>query len=82
VERNLLAINLRDQGRVEEARRVLRENAAFLAENARRYESLTLQIYSESQEVTAAGLNDEQWNATRKANTNDTGTRIRQQANQ
>ncbi len=34
VEKNQLAISLSDQGSIEEARRVLRENAAFLADNA------------------------------------------------
>jgi Ca-activated chloride channel family protein len=82
VERNLLAISLRDQGRIEEARRVLRENAAFLADNARRYESKALEDYSASQVATAEKLDEEDWNATRKANSSDTGSRIRRQSNQ
>ena len=34
VERNKLAVTLRDQGKIEEARRALLDNAAFLSENA------------------------------------------------
>lgn len=82
VEKNLLAISLRDQGRIEEARRLLRENAAFLAENARRYDSKALEDYGNSQVVTAEKLDDENWNATRKENRSDTGSRISRQSNQ
>jgi Ca-activated chloride channel family protein len=82
VERNLLAINLRDAGRIEEARKVLRENAAFLADNARRYESKALEDYSQSQVATAEKLDEENWNATRKQNRSDTGSRISRQSNQ
>jgi Ca-activated chloride channel family protein len=82
VERNLLAINLRDAGRIDEARRMLRENAAFLAENARRYESRALEDYGNSQAATAEKLDDENWNATRKENRSDTGSRIMRQSNQ
>lgn len=82
VEKNLLAISLRDQGRIEEARNLLRENAAFLAESARRYDSKELEDYSNSQVATAEQLDDENWNAARKANRNDTGSRISRQSNQ
>lgn len=82
VERNLLAISLRDAGRIDEARRVLRENAAFLAENARRYESKALEDYSLSQVATAEKLDEENWNATRKENRSDTGSRISRQSKQ
>jgi Ca-activated chloride channel homolog len=79
VEKNQLAINLRDQGRIEEARRALRENAAFLAENARRYESKTLEDYSSSQAATAEGLDAEKWNGMRKSSSNDINMRQSQQ---
>jgi len=83
VEKNQMAINLRDQGRIEEARSVLRENAAFLAENARRYESRALEDYSSSQKETAEKLESpEQWNSLRKSNSSDINSRVRQQANQ
>ncbi len=79
VERNQLAVNLRDQGRIEEARRVLLENAAFLAENARRYESKELESFSSVQEVTAGKLDAEQWNGQRKSIRNDNNARQNQQ---
>ena len=83
VEKNQMAINLRDQGRIEEARSVLRENAAFLAENARRYDSRALEDYSSAQSLTAEKLESpEEWNATRKSNSSDMNSRIRQQGSQ
>jgi Ca-activated chloride channel family protein len=80
VEKNRLAINLRDQGRIEEARHVLRENALFLSSNAARYESKALQDYSTSQTVTAEKLDEQSWNATRKSSSNDINVRTQQQS--
>jgi Ca-activated chloride channel family protein len=80
VEKNQLAISLRDQGRVADARRVLQENAAFLAENARRLESKELASYGNSQAVSAERLDEQQWNVTRKSASNDINMRQSQQA--
>jgi Ca-activated chloride channel family protein len=79
VEKNQLAVSLRDQGRIEEARRVLMANAAFLAENAARYESKELESFSSVQQESAGKLDAEQWNGMRKSMQNDNNARQSQQ---
>jgi Ca-activated chloride channel family protein len=79
VEKNQLAVSLRDQGKIEEARRVLMANATFLAENARRYESKDLETYSSANKETAEKLDTEQWNGQRKSISNDNNARQSQQ---
>ena len=61
------ALRLRDQGRLEEARTTLRENAAFLLKHANRYGSRRLQKYSMENAANAAALDDESaWTRLRK----------------
>jgi Ca-activated chloride channel family protein len=67
VERNQAAVRLRDQGRIEDARRALLENATLLSENGRRYNSQTLLDYEEKNRQDAASLDPGVWEAQRKA---------------
>jgi hypothetical protein len=68
VAENERAVTLRDKGRIEEARRVLRDNAAYLERQARRLGSTALSKMKDR------NLEDERrlaapsgWNKTRKA---------------
>lgn len=65
-ERNKAALALRDDGRVEDARSLLKENQAYLVENAGRYESKELLSYGSSQSADAEGLDAAKWASTRK----------------
>jgi Ca-activated chloride channel homolog len=66
VERNKDAVALRDKGQVQQAQRVLLDNATFLEENARRYQSPRLNSYSSDNRVDADKLKNEDWNEQRK----------------
>jgi Ca-activated chloride channel family protein len=65
-ERSKEALTLRDQGKVEEARRALQSNAAFLGENARRYKSKRLDELKSKQGESAQALDKESWGRQRK----------------
>ena len=66
VDRNKLAVSLRDQGKIEDARRVLLDNAAFLSENARKYNSKELEDYVGKNRKDAENLAPAVWEAQRK----------------
>jgi Ca-activated chloride channel family protein len=66
VERNKLAVELRDKGRIEEARVALTDNAAYLKENASRFGSKDLGAYSERNAFDARNLDDANWGRQRK----------------
>ncbi len=66
VERNKLAVELRDKGRVEEARALLTDNAAFLKGNAAKFESKELGGYSVLNAKDAGNLDEANWNRQRK----------------
>ena len=80
VERNKAAVELRDQGRIEEARRALLANAAYLRESARRYESKALAEYVAKNEQDASRLEGEAWTQQRKAILDEQNIRQTQQA--
>lgn len=63
--KNEEAIQLRDKGRVEEAKKALLDNAAWLGENAARYRSTTLSAFCESNVQDAANV-DKNWAMARK----------------
>jgi Ca-activated chloride channel family protein len=63
---NRQAVVLRDQGKVEEARRVLDDNAGYLREQAQRYQAPKLLQLSRDNEVDAKNMDDGNWNSTRK----------------
>ena len=60
------AIFLRDQGRREEAERMLQDNAAFLEANAALYGADTLYFGARKSLEAAANLDDARWNQQRK----------------
>ncbi|MCE5230016.1 VWA domain-containing protein [bacterium] len=65
-ERNMLATELRDRGRIEDARRLLGQNVYYLNDNAVRYQSdiLTKQYLQNKDD--AANLDDRNWQSQRK----------------
>jgi Ca-activated chloride channel family protein len=60
------AVELRDQGRVEEARDLLQKNAGYLASQADELDAPALQAAGEAAIRAAENLDDESWNAERK----------------
>jgi Ca-activated chloride channel family protein len=79
VERNKLAVTLRDQGKIEEARRVLLDNAAFLSENAKKYNSKDLEDYVGKNKQDAERLDPAVWEEQRKAIRDEQNVRSGQQ---
>ncbi len=61
-----LATRLRDEGKVEEARRTLAGNVSFLSEKAKLYKSDKLNRFAEQNEMDAKNLDEASWNKTRK----------------
>jgi Ca-activated chloride channel family protein len=66
VERNKLAVELRDKGRIEEAHAALTDNAGYLKHNASRLDSVALGVYAERNVVDAKNLDDANWGRQRK----------------
>lgn len=66
-EKNRRAVDLRDEGKVDEAEQVLLENAEFLMEQAASLQSPDLAGYGEQNKADAGAIDDEEeWQATRK----------------
>ncbi len=66
LEKNKLALTLRDTGRVEEAREALLENAVFLKEQAAKYESTSLEKLKDLNITDAQNLEKADWKRQRK----------------
>jgi len=66
IEKSKEAVILRDQGRIEEARKVLKKNAIYLGDNAKKYKSKKLEEFGASQESSVEKLDDRHWNKQRK----------------
>ncbi len=66
VERNKLAVELRDKGRIEEANATLTFNAGYLSLNASKFDSVALKSYAEQNTVDANNLDDANWKRQRK----------------
>ena len=79
VERNKVAVSLRDQGKIEEARRALLDNAAFLSENAVKYNSKELGEYVDKNKKDAESLAPGVWETQRKAIRDEQNVRQSQQ---
>jgi Ca-activated chloride channel homolog len=79
VERNKQAVALRDQGKIEEARKVLLDNAAFLSENAVKYNSKELEEYKGKNTKDADSLAPAVWESQRKAILSEQNVRQSQQ---
>jgi Ca-activated chloride channel family protein len=60
------AVELRDMGRVEDARELLQENASYLMESAEQLQAPELQGYGEAANRAASNLDEDSWNAERK----------------
>jgi Ca-activated chloride channel family protein len=64
--RNRLAMTLRDEGRVEEARDLLRTNATYLNDCGEKYNSQRLLDYGSANDGDARNLDAENWDRQRK----------------
>lgn len=66
-EQSRVAVVLRDEGKVQQAQQVLRDNAAYLEQNATRYASPKLKNYSTLNTVDAEEITEsDKWSSTRK----------------
>ncbi|MFW6161681.1 MAG: hypothetical protein ACODAJ_02875, partial [Planctomycetota bacterium] len=65
-ERNKLAVRLRDQGKVEEAKEVLKDNVDYLASNAAKYDSDRLDRYGVANNEDLNNLDAANWKEQRK----------------
>jgi len=79
VERNKQAVALRDQGKIEEARRLLLDNAGYLSENAAKYNSKELEEYKGKNQKDADSLAPAVWESQRKAILSEQNVRQSQQ---
>jgi len=66
VEKNKLAVKLRDEGKIKEARKVLLDNANQLAEEAAKYESNSLERLKDINLDDAKNLDEQSWKKQRK----------------
>ena len=65
--RNVLAVRLRDQGRIEEARKVLTTNWDYLRTNADKWGSKKLRSYADANRTDADNLEGANWTRQRKS---------------
>ena len=65
-EQNKLALNLRDQGKTDEARRVLEQNEAYLRQQNTTLKSKRLENLEKQNAVQSQNLDDKSWNRSRK----------------
>jgi len=69
-EQNRLAVDLRDQGRIEEAQLLLLKNTAYVKDKAQQYDSQTLSDVALENEADAENIvKQEEWTSQRKAMT-------------
>ena len=66
IEKNELAVTLRDDGKVIEARKILVDNVHFLAEESAKYGSPSLEKLRHINKIDAKNLDDEHWARQRK----------------
>jgi len=79
IERNELATALRDKGKLEEARQVLNDNAAYLKSAASDYECPALDKYATENRSQAEQLDESSWTRNRKMMRESQNTRRTQQ---
>jgi Ca-activated chloride channel family protein len=65
-DHNRKAVDLRDQGRIDEAEGILRENVAYLKRNAEALGSDELRHYGIQNDADASNLRGDRWNEQRK----------------
>jgi Ca-activated chloride channel family protein len=80
VEKNKEAVKLRDAGRLKEAEKVLRGNAVYLKEEAKKYDSERLREQSEKNETAADNVKGSGWTRHRKLMRKDQYTIDKQQS--
>ncbi len=69
-EQNRLAVDLRDQGRIDEAQLLLLQNTAYVKDKAIKYDSQTLSDVALENEADAENIvKQEEWTSQRKAMT-------------
>jgi len=61
VKKNKLAVKLRDEGKIKEARKLLLDNANQLAEEAAKYESKSLEKLKDINLDDAKNLDEQSW---------------------
>jgi Ca-activated chloride channel family protein len=66
-ENNRLAVNLRDQGKVEEAKKVLINNSSYLKTKGDEYDSPALRTYGTANETDSKNLDEQAWTRQRKS---------------
>ena len=66
VENNRVAIELRDQGKLKEARERMEQNSSYVDQQATRLGSKKLKSLGQATKSNAANLDEQKWNATRK----------------
>lgn len=66
VEANKRATELRDAGKIEDARQVLIHNTTYLGENAAKFSAPELKKYADDNYKQSLSLSNEEWNVTRK----------------
>jgi Ca-activated chloride channel family protein len=81
-ERNAQAVSLRDEGKIEQAEQVLKGNAAFLDDNAKRYHSPKLQKRAVDNAQQSRNLDARTWRRTRKSMRSQQHEDARQQTQQ
>lgn len=81
-DNNRKALALRDQGNARDAEKVLRDNAAYLKQNAARLQSKKLEAYGErnAQDAVQVKAGDQAWGRARKAMREDQTKKATQQA--
>ncbi|MFP4580006.1 MAG: vWA domain-containing protein [Candidatus Sumerlaeia bacterium] len=77
-ETNILAMQLRDQGKQEEAKQLLISNRDYLQYNASKYDSDELKEFGATNEVQSQNLDDYNYNRTRKAMQEEQVWRVKQ----
>lgn len=66
-EQNRMAVTLRDQGKISEAKQLLEGNAVYLKNESKRLKSKKLEKYGFDNESDAANLAPDRWNKQRKS---------------
>jgi Ca-activated chloride channel family protein len=66
VERNEMAMKLRDQGKIEQARQALNDNVVYLQAAAKDYDCPSLDKYAADNAKQTEKLDEANWNQSRK----------------
>jgi hypothetical protein len=77
--KNALAVTLRDDGKIEEARTVLEETADYLELKAEQLKSARLGKYGDANRVDARNLDEANWSGRRKSMRNEQFRNLHQQ---